>query len=179
MDVRKKGIVELTRLLAEGYDPNYRNMAGEPMIAVAAKWSGMWSNPQAVILLLSFGAHVDARDNHGNTALMETILYSNTMADIRVATILLDHGADINARNSYGFTALERLTKYWSGEYSKVQFDILIDAGACNCEPLLNNEANKYLTRGRYDCTRNRCRRRLINYWYNKRLLWRRRYYWS
>ena len=56
----------------------------------------------AIAALIAAGADVDARDEHGQTALM------NAARDGRadVAQLLIAHGADLNHRAKYNLTAL-------------------------------------------------------------------------
>jgi ankyrin repeat protein len=52
--------------------------------------------------LLRQGADVNARDEHGTSALM----LATVVADLRLVQTLIDHGADVNAKNQAGATAL-------------------------------------------------------------------------
>ncbi|MGO9568404.1 MAG: ankyrin repeat domain-containing protein [Desulfomonilaceae bacterium] len=49
------------------------------------------------------GADVNAKDNHGWTALMEAAKTGH----LDVVKLLLDEGADVNAKDNYGWTALK------------------------------------------------------------------------
>lgn len=59
-------------------------------------------NVKRVKGLLDSGANVDARDNRGNTALIESAFFKYP----DLVKLLLDRGADINARNNAGDMAL-------------------------------------------------------------------------
>ena len=90
-------------LLRQGADPNAKGMTGTPVLCyvVAAKSSVAESSAVAT-LLLNKGAHINAVDRRGNTALAEA-------AGLRsegLVKLLLEHGASVNARNASGFMPL-------------------------------------------------------------------------
>ena len=58
---------------------------------------------EIVELFLKHGADVNAKDDAGETALMNAALIGRT----KFAEILLKHGADVNAENYRGLTALD------------------------------------------------------------------------
>ena len=100
----------LMRLLFEaGADPTRRNAFGTTPLMVA---SGLGENDarrppdhrveEAVRLLLSLGADVDAVDRGGRTALHGAA----TMWEDGVIQLLVDYGADVNAEDSRGRTPL-------------------------------------------------------------------------
>jgi ankyrin repeat protein len=64
-----------------------------------ASWNG---NLEAVEILVSHGAAVDIRDNHGFTPLFEATRGNHAST----VQFLLNHGASINTQNNYGCTAL-------------------------------------------------------------------------
>jgi len=91
-------------LLRQGADPNATGMTGTPVLCyvVAAKSSVAESSAVATALLLNKGAHINAVDRRGNTALAEA-------AGLRsegLVKLLLERGANVNVRNASGFTAL-------------------------------------------------------------------------
>ena len=90
-------------LLQQGADPNAKGMTGTPVLcyAVAAKSSAAQSSAVAA-LLLSKGAHINAVDRRGNTALAEAV---GLKAEALVK-LLLERGANADVRNGSGFTAL-------------------------------------------------------------------------
>ena len=55
----------------------------------------------AIDALLTAGADINARDQHGQTALMNAA----TNGQIEVVRLLADRGADLNHRAKYGLTA--------------------------------------------------------------------------
>ena len=55
-----------------------------------------------VNLLLARGVDVNARDSHGQTALMRAAL----KGDYRLAGILVEHGADLDVTAKYNLSAL-------------------------------------------------------------------------
>ena len=57
--------------------------------------------------LIEKGADVNAKDVHGETALMKAIM----CARIEIITILIEKGADVNARDKNGRTALRWATE--------------------------------------------------------------------
>ncbi|KAI1350661.1 ankyrin repeat-containing domain protein [Xylaria sp. FL0043] len=61
-----------------------------------------------VILLLRYGASIDAEDFDGETALM----YASRNGHANVVEVLLDNGAIINEENMYGDTALSYARRY-------------------------------------------------------------------
>jgi ankyrin repeat protein len=64
-----------------------------------------------VAALLAKGAVVDARNENGNTALMELALSRRAHPVLEVARLLLAGGADVNATNEDGKTALMLATQ--------------------------------------------------------------------
>jgi ankyrin repeat protein len=77
---------------------------------------------QRVKALIDAKADVNAKDNHGGTALMEAAFQGH--ADI--VTLLLDKGADIEASNKFGHTALTLATASRRTDVVK----LLLDRGA-------------------------------------------------
>lgn len=61
---------------------------------------------EVIQLLISEGAHVDAKDNWGNTAVRLGVTRPE------IVTILLDNGADVNAKNEAGSTPLDKIVEY-------------------------------------------------------------------
>ena len=65
------------------------------------------------------GADVNARDRHGQTALMHAV----RRADSEIVQYLVEHGADVAARSPGGRTALDCLTfppeppEHWENEH--------------------------------------------------------------
>ena len=58
---------------------------------------------EAVKEKITQGADINARDKHGNTALMLAACYND---NLQIIKLLLDEGADINARDKDSGTAL-------------------------------------------------------------------------
>lgn len=64
------------------------------------------THPEVVGLLVDKGAHVDARNKKGRTALMEGIANSRSGRKFDVVKRLVDGGADVNVKAIDGTTAL-------------------------------------------------------------------------
>ena len=60
-------------------------------------------DPQDVAQLLADGANPDARNDHGQTALMAAA----SGGSVESAKILLAHGVDVKAKDLFGMTALD------------------------------------------------------------------------
>lgn len=88
-DISARGHQGRTALLAT-LDANAWEDNGKPQI----------DRFEVVHLLLAAGAKVDARDDKGNTPLIDNAF------DPRIAHVLLQHGADINATNNEAWTPL-------------------------------------------------------------------------
>ena len=100
----------MMRLLLEaGADPTQRNaFATTPLMVASGLGESDARRPpdhrveEAVGLLLSIGADVDAVDRGGRTALHGAA----SMWEDGVIQLLVDYGADVNAEDSRGRTAL-------------------------------------------------------------------------
>ena len=76
----------------------------------------------AIDALLTAGADINARDQHGQTALMNAA----TNGQVEVVRLLADRGADLNHRAKYGLTAV--MLAVVRGHADVVR--ILVEAGA-------------------------------------------------
>ena len=96
--VRKGRYSTVTRMLAEGRNPNSSRIGGTTALMYAAR------DGQVAIVnsLIAAGANIHARDAEGDTPLMYAALDGRRGA----IEALLAAGADINARNDSGDTAL-------------------------------------------------------------------------
>jgi len=95
----RRNTANVTKLLAQGADPNARDKAGVPALFYAA---AVKDNALVVMLLLNKRASVNTQDPHGNTPLAEAVQFGDDL----LAKLLLDRKADPNARNGAGFTPL-------------------------------------------------------------------------
>jgi len=68
----------------------------------ALHYAAVWNRKDIAELLITCGAHVNARDNGGSTPLA-------LVRDREIAEVLVARGADVNARNREGWTPL-----YWA-----------------------------------------------------------------
>lgn len=73
--------------------------AGDTPLMVAA----LHNYPDAVKLLLQYGAHINTQDTHGRTALM----YAAENNNLKLVALLLEHGADYTLQNDDGLTAYD------------------------------------------------------------------------
>ncbi|MCP4399867.1 MAG: hypothetical protein GY801_21500, partial [bacterium] len=105
--VKANDIENVKQCVAEGVDVNAEDPElGQPefalMEATALMHAAEKGYAQLVTLLFTHGAHVDATDVAGHTALMYAIPH------IEIVKRLIEHGANINVRDSDGSTALKR-----------------------------------------------------------------------
>ena len=115
----RRNMANVTKLLAQGADPNARDKAGVPALFYAA---AVKDNTLVVTLLLSKGANVNARDPHDNTPLTEAVQLGNGP----LMVLLLDRKADPNAAQHGGLTPL--VLGVGRGNPEAVR--LLLDAGA-------------------------------------------------
>ncbi|CDS37807.1 Ankyrin repeat domain containing protein [Echinococcus multilocularis] len=99
----KSAVVEF--LLQQGVDPNVPDREdSEPPLLLAA----MCGSHQAMHVLLSHGASINAIDRHGNTALHWAAIVGN----MNCVTLLLSHGIPINITNDIEVTPLMFAASY-------------------------------------------------------------------
>jgi ankyrin repeat protein len=89
------------RLLDEGLDPDLANAQGFTALHFAAQARC----PAVISLLLHAGAHVDPRDDWGNTPLSRAVFYAR--GESAAVAVLLAAGADPDAPNQVGVTPRE------------------------------------------------------------------------
>ena len=92
-------------LLAKGADPNASDLLGTTPLMIASAKGYL----DIVILLLQFGANVDAIDKNDNTSLMYAVSHPN------IVKILLQNGATVSWENNKGETALDRAQNVFYG----------------------------------------------------------------
>lgn len=85
----------IEQLLREGADPNWADETGPPLVLAAGL-----DAVDTVLLLLNAGAHVDASDADGDTALHRAAAVNGLDA----MRVLLGAGADIDVRDDEGKT---------------------------------------------------------------------------
>ncbi len=126
-------------LIAHGADVNAKNNDGNTILIEAVMSScersliavGAHANAEDIIAdkaeimkyLITHGADVNAKNNDGNTALMEAVISSR---DTDIVKFLIAHGADVNAMNRYGATPLRIALKHRRKRIA----DLLKKAGA-------------------------------------------------
>lgn len=107
----------ITVLLAAGADPNLDDTARlTPLIQVVKSYTLHKKDKDTfliVSMLLNSGAHVDAQDGKGMTALM----YAATFGIGPVVKLLVDTGADGTLKNILGDTAMDLVDP--KGKYAK------------------------------------------------------------
>ena len=104
---------EVERLLAAGVDVDARERGGYHdgrtalMVTVGrlASYNGS-RHLDVVALLVTKGADLEAKDNHGDTALLVAAGKIGYGDDTATVELLLEKGADVNAKNNRGDTAL-------------------------------------------------------------------------
>jgi len=120
-------LVETTKLLLDGgadIDVTDKDQ-GPPLVDAAAH-----AQTDVVLLLLSRGARLDARDKYGNTALINAscecaLATMNSTYD--VVKVLLEKGSDVNAHSNDGTTALMNAAGGFGGS---AIVKLLLDHGA-------------------------------------------------
>uniref|UniRef100_A0AC35U778 PDZ domain-containing protein n=1 Tax=Rhabditophanes sp. KR3021 TaxID=114890 RepID=A0AC35U778_9BILA len=95
--VRKSQKIE--KMCAEGLDPNFHETNGETPLTLAA---GIADNHEVIVQLVGGGAHLDFRNNEGQTGLHKAAFLSLTS---NVKT-MLELGASPNYRDPIGLTPL-------------------------------------------------------------------------
>jgi len=93
-----------------------------PLLTERLMEASLRGNSDVAELLLAKGADINAKDDHGFTALMWAVVGGHFHA----VKLLLDKGADINAKNNNGQTALMHAAL--GGEVDAVK--LLLDKGA-------------------------------------------------
>jgi hypothetical protein len=97
----------IAALLDKGADANAADPDGETPLLLLVRNS--FDIADGVQALIAHGAHVDAQDKAGRTALMEAILRApgvlDFQAETRLVKVLLDAGADTALRDGDGFLA--------------------------------------------------------------------------
>jgi len=108
-------------------DVHARDAGGKTILFMAAKDPNPMVTSKNIPTLINLGADVDARDNHGNTALHNAAWFNQPIA----VRWLVHAGADINARDRNGNTPLDKARINKSKEAEKA----LIELGADKDQP--------------------------------------------
>ena len=125
-DAAKDGNIEIVkRHLAAGTGVNDKDISGQTPLMLAAEGGSIIVSQ----LLISKGADVNAKDDHGRPALH--------YADLKNSELLIANGADVDAKDDYGRTALHLVAYKRHNEIAK----LLVDNGAD-----VNAKDNKGLT---------------------------------
>jgi uncharacterized protein len=130
----KPGVIKL--LARAGVDLNAKDRAtGNTVLISAARigteyWTPLVDPDEIIKALLSSGAEVNARNNQGDTALIEAVKGSyrsgrDEQSIVRMIEILIAGGADVNAENDEGETAL-KLAAVRSNSHRMGVFNALI-----------------------------------------------------
>ena len=117
--VKKGDTKAVDSYLAEGADPNARDLLGGGLALIIA---AQQDHLKVAESLLAGGAEIDATYKNGGTALM----YAAHANHPDIVRLLVSKGADINLKNSNGNTALYYADKF---NYSEI-IQILREAGA-------------------------------------------------
>ena len=96
---------EVERAIRAGANVNAANENGWTALHFAALYN---DDPEVVKLLLENGANIDARDEYGDTPLMNAVISQFP----RHILLLLNHGADPNVVNNAGETASDFLPEH-------------------------------------------------------------------
>jgi uncharacterized protein len=112
--MRGTEVAEARRLLAEGYDPNARDKSGWTPLHFAAQGNAV----DLAECLLTGGAAVDTRDEHGNTPLSTAVF--NSRGHGEMIALLRAYGADSYAQNNHGVSPLSLARDI--GNYDVAQF---------------------------------------------------------
>ena len=114
---------QLTKLLAEGVDPNSADEDGTTAL-MAAAFAGQ---ADALRNLLEAGADPDTQDVSGLTALMNAVIANGELElgeahpiFLEIVQLLLDHGADPLLEDQDGQTAADHARSYHSDNLSEL-----------------------------------------------------------
>ncbi len=102
---REKHSQEITRLVAEGYDPNQKDKNGWTALHFASQEQSL----EATKVLLALGANVNATDSQGNTPLWRAVF--NCRGQGEVINALLEAGADADKKNDHGISPRDLANK--------------------------------------------------------------------
>ncbi|MBP6870318.1 ankyrin repeat domain-containing protein [Candidatus Babeliales bacterium] len=100
-------VEKVESLLKKGIDVNFHSLDGGETFLIFTAIAGQYVNDKILLdaivkLLLDYGANIEDRDNHGNTALlMAAYCGQETMVKL-----LLDYGANIQAQDNNANTVL-------------------------------------------------------------------------
>lgn len=96
----KSGNAEkVEKLCSQGLDPNFHDLQGETPLTIAA---GLPDNRDVLVHLVGGGAHLDFRNNEGQTA-MHKAAFLSVAESVRT---LLELGASPNYKDPIGLTPL-------------------------------------------------------------------------
>jgi ankyrin repeat protein len=114
------GLFSVThQLLADGCDPNESCTDGKTPLHLAARRG----HEDLLVLLLEYGAKINARTIHGDTPLLHAVRIEGNSS---VVQILLNHGADVSTADKNGYTPLFLAVINGHGEIAR----LLVENGA-------------------------------------------------
>lgn len=122
--------IEIIKLLLDWRaDVNGKTSKGTTALIYATR-SVRIGGMERVKLLLERGADINKQDDYGYSALMASVLQSNTTSSLEVIEYLLSHGANVNQVNNQGRSSVMIAAKYVNTTSNLETVKLLIGYGA-------------------------------------------------